>query len=180
MKKTNMFSGLQDFFILWGSQFVLSLGTAMTNFALIIWVYNQKGTASSITLLTICSFLPTILFRFVAGTIADRWDKKRIMLLADLMAACGTVTVLALYSFSVLQVWHLYIINFLLSFITWLTSFTNLLADGNTDFFLYLSKRYTMCRCLFCIANISTHENVVSHVCFLTYGVKATALTFQK
>lgn len=55
-------------------------------------------------------------FRFIAGTIVDSWDKKQIMLLADLMAACGTVTVLVLYSFSALQVWHLYIINFLLSF----------------------------------------------------------------
>lgn len=116
MTKPNIFFGLRDFFILWSSQAVSSLGTAMTNFALIVWVYDQKGTASSITLLTICSFLPTILLRFVAGTIADRWSKKRIMLLADLIAACGTVTVLVLYSFSALQVWHLYIINFLLSF----------------------------------------------------------------
>ncbi len=116
MKKTNLFAGLHDFFVLWSSQAVSTLGTAMTNFVLIVWVYEQKGTASSITLLSICSFLPTILFRFVAGTIADRWDKKRIMLLADLIAACGTVTVFALYSFSALRVWHLYIINFLLSF----------------------------------------------------------------
>jgi MFS family permease len=116
MNKTNIFSGLGDFFVLWGSQSVSSLGTAMTNFALIMWVYNQKGTASSITLLTIFSFLPTVLFRFIAGTIVDRWNKKRIMLLADLTAACGTVTVLGLYSFSALQIGHLYIINFLLSF----------------------------------------------------------------
>lgn len=116
MKKTNLFSGLRDFLILWSSQAVSSLGTAMTNFALIVWVYEQKGTASSISLLTICSFLPTILFRFVAGAIADRWDKKRIMLFADLLAACGTATILILHSFSALQLWHLYLINFLLSF----------------------------------------------------------------
>jgi MFS family permease len=116
MKKTNPFTGLRDFFILWSSQAVSALGTAMTDFALIVWVYGQKGTASSITLLTICSFLPTILFRFIAGTLADRWDKKRIMLLADLAAACGTVAVFALYSFSALRIWHLYVINFLLSF----------------------------------------------------------------
>jgi MFS family permease len=116
MKKLNMFSGLRDFFILWSSQAVSSLGTSMTSFALIIWVYNQKGTASSITLLSICSLVPSILFSFAAGTLADRWDKKRIMLLADLMAAMGTVTVLVLYRTSNLQIWHLYIINFLLSF----------------------------------------------------------------
>ena len=61
MKIKNKYSGLRDFFILWSSQAVSELGTAMTNFALIIWVYSQEGTASSITFLTLCSFLPTIL-----------------------------------------------------------------------------------------------------------------------
>lgn len=116
MKKNSLFSGLQDFFVLWSSQFVSTLGTAMTNFALIIWVYGQKGTASSITLLSICSLLPSILFSFIAGTIADRWDKKRTMLVTDAFAALGTITVLVLYTASALQIWHLYIINFLLSF----------------------------------------------------------------
>jgi len=111
-----MFAGLRDFLVLWSSQAVSTLGTAMTGFALIVWVYGQEGTASSITLLTICSLVPSILFSFAAGTLADRWDKKRIMLLADLLAACGTVTVLVLYSLSALQIWHLYVINFLLSF----------------------------------------------------------------
>lgn len=114
--KNNIFSGLRDFLILWSSQFVSTLGTAMTNFALIVWVYGQKGTASSITLLSICSLLPSILFSFVAGTIADRWDKKRTMLVTDAFAALGTITVLVLYLSSAMQIWHLYIINFLLSF----------------------------------------------------------------
>ncbi|MEA4920314.1 MAG: MFS transporter [Clostridiaceae bacterium] len=116
MKKHNIFRDLRDFLILWGSQSVSTLGTAMTNYALIVWVYGQKGTASSITLLSVCSFIPSILFCFIAGTIADRWDKKRIMLTSDLLAACGTVTVFILYASSSLQIWHLYIINFLLSF----------------------------------------------------------------
>jgi MFS family permease len=88
----------------------------MTSFALIVWVYTQKGTASSITLLSISSLVPSILFSFIAGTLADRWDKKRIMLLSDTVAAIGTATVLALYLTNRLQIWHLYIISFLLSF----------------------------------------------------------------
>lgn len=116
MKNLSFIKELRSFLLLWSSQTVSELGTAMTNYALIIWTYGQKGTASSITLLTICSFLPTIFFRFIAGTLADRWNKKRIMLLADLAAACGTMTVLALYSCSALRIWHLYIINILLSF----------------------------------------------------------------
>ena len=116
MKNRHIFSGLRDFLILWGSQAVSTLGTAMTNFALIVWVYEQKGTASSIALLSVFAFLPSILFCFIAGTIADRWNKKRIMLAADLLAALGTIAVWVLYAMSALQIWHLYVINFLLSF----------------------------------------------------------------
>lgn len=116
MKKSNIISELRDFLILWSSQAVSTLGTAMTNYALIIWVYGHRGTASSITLLSVCAFVPSILFSFIAGTIADRWDKKRVMLSADLFAAVGTITVFALYSTDALQIWHLYLINFLLSF----------------------------------------------------------------
>ena len=116
MKKLNIVKELKSFLLLWSSQAVSSLGTAMTEYALIVWVYRQEGTALSITLLTLCSFAPTILFRFAAGAIADRWDKKRIMLAADLFAACGSFSVCLLYTFSVLRVWHLYLINILLGF----------------------------------------------------------------
>ena len=109
------FQQLHSFLLLWGSQTVSQLGTAMTDYAVIIWVYSQRGTASSVTLLTVCTFLPTIFFRFLAGSMVDRQNKKRIMLIADLVAACGTLAVFALHSGEILQIWHLYVINFLLS-----------------------------------------------------------------
>lgn len=59
MKNTSIFRDLRSFLLLWGSQTVSEFGTAMTNYALIIWVYGQRGTASSVTLLTLCAALPT-------------------------------------------------------------------------------------------------------------------------
>ena len=114
MKKHSL-KQFHSFLLLWGSQTVSQLGTAVTDYAVIIWVYSQKGTASSVTLLTVCTFLPTIFFRFLAGSMVDRQNKKRIMLIADLLAACGTLAVFVLHSADVLQIWHLYVINFLLS-----------------------------------------------------------------
>lgn len=106
---------LRDFLLLWSSQAISELGTAMTNYALVLWTYAQNETATSLSTLTVCSFLPTIVLRFAAGAMADRWDKKRIMLLSDSLAACATLAVLALYSVDGLRTWHLYVINFLLS-----------------------------------------------------------------
>ena len=115
MKTKSNIRGLGGFLRLWSTQTVSELGTAMTDYALVIWVYGQAGTASSVALLTICAFLPTIFFRFIAGALVDRWDKKRVMLAADLATACGTATVLILYTLSALRTWHIYLINVLLS-----------------------------------------------------------------
>lgn len=111
MKQFHTFYQFKAFLILWFGQSISALGSAMTNYALIIWAYQQQGTASSITMLSVCSYLPSILFCFLAGTIADRLDKKRIMLISDFIAACGTATVFFLYTMGSLHVWHLYIVN---------------------------------------------------------------------
>lgn len=103
MKQLNKLFELRSFLILWGSQAISSLGTAMTNFALIIWAYRQQGTASSFTSLAVCSYLPSILFCFAAGTLADKWDKKKIILVTDFIAALGRLTILLLYSYSNLE-----------------------------------------------------------------------------
>ncbi len=116
MKEHSIFFELKDFLILWSSQSVSELGTAMTNYALILWAYRQQGTAMSITLLSVCSYVPYILFGIAAGTLADRWDKKKVMLASDSIAALGTLTIFILYGTDSLQVWHLYLINFFLSF----------------------------------------------------------------
>jgi len=130
MKKSSILSELRNFLLLWGSQTVSALGTAMTEYALVVWVYSKQGTASSVTLLTLCIFLPTILFRFAGGALADRWDKKRIMLIADVFAACGTLTILVLHALDALEIWHLYLINTLLSFMNAIQSPASFVATS--------------------------------------------------
>lgn len=116
MKITYRPLALKGFLILWGSQAVSSLGSSLTSFALILWVYQQQHTATSIALLSFFTYLPSILFCFIAGTLADQWDKKKIMLVSDLFAALSTLTVTVLHITGALQVWHLYVANFLNSF----------------------------------------------------------------
>ena len=102
---------LHDFLILWSTQSFSSLGSAMTNFALVIWSYQQYGSALQTALLAICSYLPYVLMSIFAGALSDRWNKKRCMLICDSFAAGCTVIVLVLLQADKLELWHLYFLN---------------------------------------------------------------------
>ncbi len=102
---------LKSFIILWLTQSLSGLGSAMTNFALVIWLYGESGSALSTALLTVCSYAPYVVMSIFAGALSDRWNKKVTMLVCDSIAAACTVTVLVLLKTGNLAVWHLYILN---------------------------------------------------------------------
>lgn len=106
---------LKEFLLLWGSQSISALGSSMTGYALLIWVYQQKASVMSVALLAVCSYLPSIIFSFFAGVFVDRWDKKKIMLICDTIAAIGTLTLFIFMIFGKLSIWHIYSINMVTS-----------------------------------------------------------------
>ena len=102
---------LKYFLILWITQSFSALGSAMTNFALVIWLYGESGSALTTALLSVCSYAPYVLMSIFAGALSDRWDKRKTMLWCDSFAAVCTVIVMALMLSGKLEVWHLYILN---------------------------------------------------------------------
>ncbi len=106
-----MKNNLKYFILLWISQAISGLGSAMTAFGLGLWAFGQKGNAMSMVSLSFFSYMPYVLISFAAGTLADRWKKKGIMLTCDTIAAMGSLTVLALLTAGKLQIWHLYLVN---------------------------------------------------------------------
>lgn len=107
----NLIKQLRDFYIIWSTQSLSMLGSAMTEFALTLWMYEKTGSALSTATLTICTYAPYIVMSIFAGALSDKFDKKKTMLLCDLFAALTTVLVFVLYKTDTLQIWHLYAIN---------------------------------------------------------------------
>ena len=104
-------SEMRGFLLLWGSQLISGLGSAMTGYALVIWSYTQKGSALVTAMLMVCTYAPYVLFSIFAGALSDRWDKKKILLTCDALAALCTLTVLILLKTQQLRIWHLYVVN---------------------------------------------------------------------
>lgn len=104
-------NGLKDFYILWITQSFSQLGSSLTQFALTLWLYEKTGSALSTAALTICTYAPYVVMSILAGALTDKFDKKKTMLVCDILAALGTILVFVLYKTDQLAVWHLYAIN---------------------------------------------------------------------
>lgn len=102
---------MHKFLLLWFTQMISGLGSAMTSYALVIWSYTQSGSALRTALLMVCSYAPYVICSIFAGALSDRWDKKKTMLACDTLAAFCTLVVLFLLKSGNLRVWHLYIVN---------------------------------------------------------------------
>ena len=112
MKNINLImKELHNFLILWSTQSLSLLGSSMTNFALVMWTYQEKGSALTTALLSVCSYAPYIVMSIFAGALSDTWNKKVTMLVSDSFAALCTVMVLVLLKSGQLEIWHLYCLN---------------------------------------------------------------------
>lgn len=109
--KEKKINSLRAFYILWSTQSLSQLGSAITSFALTLWLYEKTGSALSTAGLTICTYAPYVVMSIFAGALSDKFDKKKTMLVCDTLAALSTVVVFALYKTDTLAVWHLYLIN---------------------------------------------------------------------
>lgn len=102
---------LKSYLLLWSTQALSALGSGMTSYALVLWLYLKNGSALETALLSVCSYAPYVVMSIFAGALSDRWNKKLTMLVCDLLAAASTVAVLALIRAGSLIAWHLYILN---------------------------------------------------------------------
>lgn len=110
----NKINELKNFYIFSLGQFVSQFGSKLSSYGFILWAYKESNSVLTTSLLGACYLIPEIFFSFIAGGISDSWNKKSIIILSDTMAGFLSLLVLMLFSFDILEVKHLYIINFLL------------------------------------------------------------------
>jgi DHA3 family macrolide efflux protein-like MFS transporter len=103
-------SGLTTFVIVWLGQVVSVVGSGLTSFALGVWVFERSGSATQFALIGLSAVLPRVLLSPLAGTIADRWDRRRVMILSDAGAGLSTLVLVVLLSANRLETWHIYLL----------------------------------------------------------------------
>ena len=101
----------KKYIVLWISQSISQLGSSMTAFALILWTYEQTGSALSVSLMSFCNYVPYILISIFVGAFVDSHGKKAVMLVADSTAALASLFILAFAMTGTLSAGHIYAFN---------------------------------------------------------------------
>ncbi len=85
---------MKNFYKLWLGELISNIGSGMTAFALSVYVYEKTGSVSYVSLITLLSFMPSILLSPIGGLLADRYDRRLLMIIGDLFSGLGLVYIL--------------------------------------------------------------------------------------
>lgn len=87
-------SNFPKFLLLWAGELISSIGGGLTSFGLGVYIFSQTGSAADMALVTLLGFLPTLLLSVPAGVLADRHDRRLLMMIGDGFSALGILYIL--------------------------------------------------------------------------------------
>lgn len=85
---------MKKFILIWIGELISGIGSGMTVFALSVYTYQATGSVSLVSAIAVASFLPTILLSPLGGVLADRYDRRLLMIVGDLFSGLGLLYVL--------------------------------------------------------------------------------------
>lgn len=103
------------FWSIWGGQALSLIGSALTQFVLVWWITLETGSASALATAGVMAMLPQALLGPLGGTLADRFSRRRLMILADAVSAVCVLVLVWLFQSAQVQLWHLYALMFVRS-----------------------------------------------------------------
>jgi DHA3 family macrolide efflux protein-like MFS transporter len=96
------------FFTIWVGQALSILGSHLVQFDLIWHLTVTTGSATVLATASMAGTLPNVILGPFVGTLVDRWDRRRIMLLADSIIMLATLVLTALFALDAVATWHIY------------------------------------------------------------------------
>lgn len=94
MEKKEKTGNFGKFLLLWSGELISSIGGGLTSFGLGVYIFEQTGSAADMALVTLLGFLPTLLLSVPAGVLADRYDRRTLMMAGDGCSALGIIYIL--------------------------------------------------------------------------------------
>lgn len=89
-----------SFRIFWLASLIAAIGSGMTSFGIGVYVFETTDSAFIKSMISLVGFLPTVLMSPFAGLLADRYDRRKLMILADGLSSLGVLLILYALQFA--------------------------------------------------------------------------------
>lgn len=106
-----MTHNLRTFYTIILTQTFSMIGSRISSLAVGMWIFAQTGEATPLALVTFFTTLPMVIASSLSGVLADRYDRRHVMVLADIGQAAGTLLLLLSFASGSFEVWHLYVVT---------------------------------------------------------------------
>jgi len=114
MEKAQRFSALytRDFRLFWFGQIISLSGTWMHSMAQSWLIYSMTKSPLYLGLIASLSSLPILLFTLIGGSVADRYPRRNIIIVTQVLSIIPAFVLGVLTYANVVQVWHVGVIAF--------------------------------------------------------------------
>ena len=97
------------FLLLWAGELISSVGGGLTSFGLGLYIFQKTGSAADMALLTLLGFLPALVLKVPAGVLADRYDRRLLMMIGDGLSGLGVLFILICMLKGDAALWQIYV-----------------------------------------------------------------------
>lgn len=105
-------SWMRRFFVMWTGQAFSLLGSALVQWALMFWLAVTTASPLVLAIAAVMGLLPQVLISPIAGAYVDRLNRKRVMVLADLLTALSTLILMVPFALGSVELWHVFLVMF--------------------------------------------------------------------
>ncbi|WP_210248669.1 MFS transporter [Agrobacterium tumefaciens] len=91
------------------------IGSALTQFVLLWWIADTTGSVAALSLAGLFALLPQALLGPIGGAVADRFSRRFLMIVADLVSAACMLVLIVLFLTERVELWHIYTMMFIRS-----------------------------------------------------------------
>jgi MFS transporter, DHA1 family, staphyloferrin A biosynthesis exporter len=113
LNRTFVSLGYRDYRFVWLGSVTEHMGEWM-ELAALLWLVNDlTHSPLMLTVVGSCRFIPMVFFPVLGGMVADKMDRRRLLTLALLVAACLSVILAVLVKTGIVAVWHLVVLSLL-------------------------------------------------------------------
>lgn len=99
---------LRTFYVLVATQILSLVGSRMTGIAVGFKVFDDTGNTAPLLIAAFFAELPGMVGGTFTGLLADRWDRRHVIMLGDAGQAAGTLLLLGTFASGTFELWHLY------------------------------------------------------------------------